>query len=302
MHRRHTSNIPTDFLGKVESVNISNNRLIAPQLSWRGDELSTHYGDWDELSENDPLDPAKTFVLVEYASGSDYSGSIVDRSNYKALLDMIEAQEAHFDQPMEQGKDYLEYTGGHGTFALAIRVDAMEEELVEAIMSLSDYPLLDESLHSEMEHEAQEESWRDWACGDFKSELEKQVWCKLEADMPVDDWGDYWAQVDWVKDGDWRDTLDDSTVGRWAYDAMELANVYWMNEQGDSMHLDVEEMAKAIFERIPAEQTWREWARKKQPELERDVMAHVQRGWSRAWWGMFGFEEGRNAVVEVQAQ
>lgn len=178
----------------------------------------------------------------------------------------------------------------------------MEEELVEAIMSLSDYPLLDESLHSEMELEAQEESWKDWACSDFKSELEKQVWCKLEADMPDDDWGDYWAQVDWVKDGDWRDTLDDSTVGRWACDAMELANVYWQNEQGDSMYLDVEEMAEAVFKRIPAEQTWREWARKKQPELERDVMAHVQREWGRAWWGMFGFEEGHNAEVEVQAQ
>ena len=52
-------------------------------------EFSSSYGDWDEVKSTDELDPSKVYVIPQYCGGSDYSGSLVERSNYDALQEMF---------------------------------------------------------------------------------------------------------------------------------------------------------------------------------------------------------------------
>lgn len=166
-------------------------------------------------------------------------------------------------------------------------MEAITESILEAIMSLSDYPVLYESDHSQREVEAQNEAWESDYRQEFKRELSKVVAAELEAQMPDDS---YLPYVDWVKDEEWIDGVEDSVVDGWAWYLMEVANKYWQNEQGDGMYLDVEEIAKALTEEIGQE--WRDWARGKQKEVQQGVSRSVRDGWARAYWGMFGFEEG----------
>lgn len=291
-HYKLTNESPT-FIDKVEAVNICNNRLIIPQVRWQSygytgpDTLSESYGDWDGVTATTPLDPSKLFVLIEYASGSDYSEGLVEVSNYNVMLETIAAQEQHHGVAMERGKDYLEYSGGHGTFALAVRVDAIGPDLLEQITSLSDYPLLDESDHSQREIDAQGESWDSWGRSDFKRELEKQVVCWLEATLGDQD-GDYeqseWDLINWVKDGEWVDTID-ARVDQWAWDLMEVTNTYWENEQGSDCYLDVERVASGVWNRLADHAG--DWTKGKQAEVRKEVEESVIRGWEQAYWDGF---------------
>lgn len=179
-------------------------------------------------------------MLVDYAGGSDYSGDLVNKSNHRALIEMV-------PEGYEDGAEYLDYTGGHGTYALAIRLDSVTPELLEAIESLEDYPLLDESLHSEMEIDAQNEAWEDTYRSEFKTALGKalfQEWVDSPAtdqkDSETDaDFEARQADVETFLSDDCGD-LDNGTIDRLFYLMAELANEYWQNEQGSSCYIDVE--------------------------------------------------------------
>jgi hypothetical protein len=80
---------------------------------------------------------------------------------------------------------------------------------------MQEYPILDESLYSELEMEAQEESWELWARADFVRAVERCL------DVELDD--------------------SDSSAVLTAFEAIrERANVYW---EGDE--IDVERIAQA---------------------------------------------------------
>jgi hypothetical protein len=72
------------------------------------------------------VDPAKFTFMPNYCSGSDYSGNLCEVSNHKAI---IESLPDHF----EDGVEYLSYHGGDGTFGIAIRLDALTEDLLETL-------------------------------------------------------------------------------------------------------------------------------------------------------------------------
>jgi hypothetical protein len=161
---------------------------------------------------------------VEYAAGSDYtSGGLCMRANYESLSELLAEHHPEGDSPAV----WARASGGHGTFALLVRYDAISEECREAIDALEDYPLHDENKHSELQCEAENEAWEQWAEQDFKRAL-----CK------------HYGECDWPEGVD-------------AYElfrvAQEAANVYWENEQGCDMWIRVERVADKAHDLLEGE-------------------------------------------------
>ena len=139
-----------------------------PGGSWR-------YGDWI-FSDSERA----TWAIIDYATCSDYSGSIVERSNYTCLRDKYE--------------DILvDVTGGHGTCALLINADYADDVdetgrettcLVSDLDTLADYPVYNEDELSSLEMTIIDEAWDQWLCSEVRHDLEKLA---HEKNIDVDD-------------------------------------------------------------------------------------------------------------------
>lgn len=98
---------------------------------------------------------ALSLTLIEYATGSDYSGTLVEVSNARCLK-----------------KDFpwlVEVHGGYGTFGVGYlgKRENQNDALIEAIDSLTDYPLYADDDHSELECERESEAWSEAYGGEY---------------------------------------------------------------------------------------------------------------------------------------
>lgn len=191
---------------------------------YNDDELEDvrRYGQWRDAKDG-------RYLLPALLSGSDYSGSIVERANYQKFADEFTSG----------NNEWWIYTpGGHGTFGILIDMqgvpDDVSTDVAEFLNGLHDYPLADEELHSEMEAEAQEEAWRNWAERDFAHELQKKFRGA--------------EQLEEILDSVLHD--DDMLVKlRSLFDnARDVANVYWENQQGGDMYIDMKRVVAKIQE------------------------------------------------------
>ncbi len=181
-------------------------------------------------------DPEGRYFLSDFLSGSDYSGCLVERANYRDFLE---------DYGDRDGVH--EVYGGHGTFAIAVRIDAIDEDMAAVLDSLEDYPLISDETHGELELEAQNEAWDSWARGDFVA--------GLEARFSEDGFG----ELVFVPDGEPKtqgrlfgtgerpkpEDLEDAVV-RLFETARETANAYWEIETGGGAHIDVDRVCDAV--------------------------------------------------------
>ena len=170
-----------------------------------GENLSIRYGNWSN-SPSTSNDVA--LFIVPNTTGSDYSGSLVERSNYQAFLD-------------EYGDIPGVHTtfGGYDTFGILVESSIDDEGLLEALAALESYPVLDDSLYSEMEMEAQFEAWKSWASSDFGSALEKEFGVEIESP-------------------------ENPSMITLFLEAAENANEYWVNEQGSEMYIDIDRIVR----------------------------------------------------------
>ncbi len=119
-----------------------------------GEDLS--YGQVEPNSDG-------AYIMPEYLSGSDYNGGLVTKSNYQVFLEKYrEVNGVHT------------VSGGHGTYAVAVRIDALTPEMVDDIAGLSDYPLLDEDHLSNLELEQENEAWESYGADDMRHSLAKE--------------------------------------------------------------------------------------------------------------------------------
>lgn len=123
---------------------------------------SIGYGKWDCLKKHDAPKPTDLFI-PEYFTYSDYSGSLVEKSNLEVFLETFDKIEGVY-----------ETFGGYGTRGLAIRLDAINQEMIDIFNSLQNYPLIDEDHHSKLEWEQESEAWDDWLKKDFTRAIEKK--------------------------------------------------------------------------------------------------------------------------------
>lgn len=142
------------------------------------------------------------FLALPHTSGSDYGdgGATVALANVRALKGELDSMA---ENAGIRSRDlYCEATGGHGTFALWVRTDAMLERdscerLLELAKGLQNYPVLDDDSLSEVEAERESESWENGSRDDFAKALASRIadLCgfdkqDIEIDNPQNDKGD----------------------------------------------------------------------------------------------------------------
>ena len=187
---------------------------------WDDDLTKLRYGSWRQ-------DKGGGYLVPAFLSGSDYSGSLVEKSNHRSFRELFSDGEDEW---------WTDAIGGHGTYSIVIALKKVpedrEEEVAEFLNRLSNHPLADEDLHSEMEMEAQGEAWDNWAQKDFRKEIEKAYGVDLdEAEEKLG--GEVFE-------------LRLSDLFR---EAGDKAGVYWVNQSGGDMHIDIKRIvAKGVTE------------------------------------------------------
>lgn len=85
------------------------------------------------------------FILPKLLSGSDYSGGMIERSNFRVFM-----------KDYKEVDGVYEVFGGYGTFGVAIRLDVYNSnsDIKEALDAIEDYPVINDEDLSEMEHDA----------------------------------------------------------------------------------------------------------------------------------------------------
>lgn len=186
-----------------------------------------HSTDWPESAEaylgslcDDILETEELYFYVPYASGSDYSGSTVEKANAKCIEDAYEEHEwVH------------SVYGGHNTYAVAIGVTGLLtcdedtfDELCETLEGLADYPCIDDEALCELEMEGADEAWDSWCKDDFTRALEKEYNDQADFEWP-----------------------DDSALREFFEEKREDANEYWYNEgYGPDMYVNLDGVVKGI--------------------------------------------------------
>lgn len=168
------------------------------------------YGAWRNARDG-------RYLVPRYLGGSDYSGSLVERANFRSWSKLYKAG---------KGKWWTDAPGGHGTFAVVIDMkkvpEDISEDVAETLAALNDYPLIDEEEHSEMEQEAQTEAWDSWAKREWKKGLEELL-----------------GNID-------LDEADEDKLFETFQKASEKANEYWRNESGGDMYIDIGRIIKEL--------------------------------------------------------
>lgn len=88
------------------------------------------------------------YAEVPGTAWGDYSGNLIDRANYKALLDLF-------------GGVFVQLSGDWSSSALLIRVDDTRypAHLAQVLHALEDYPLVDDEVYSQLEQQLAREAW-----------------------------------------------------------------------------------------------------------------------------------------------
>lgn len=192
-----------------------------------------HYGDWrDSDGEHkwydgpeDRGNPLGVYyargiplTIIEYATGGDYAGNLVERSNARTL-------KAEFPW-------LVELHGGYGTFGVAYlgRRQFQSAALIEAIDSLEAYPVYNADDHSALEMERTEATWEEDGRKDWMRAL-VTMWDRDDEDTEHDE-----------------DKLDASLVDALWYDCVEClqGGESARNESGDSIYFPIDGIVKKL--------------------------------------------------------
>lgn len=190
------------------------------------DCIGGQYAGWSSIGHErwDWKSHPRAGYALTYLQGSDYSGCLVERSNYEAVLEMLEGAED--EEPAEDMAQvaWAKVSGSHGSFGLFLfRRQAIPAELYEVLVGLHNYPLLDEERHSRMELDAQAESWDNGYRYDFKRALEAKT-------------GDVIS----------LDDVSDEAIDEFFEESREAANEYWVNESGDGCYIDLDPIVEGV--------------------------------------------------------
>lgn len=189
------------------------------------EDASTSYGDWHRIKSEHELeevlkDGNTIAFFVPYCSGSDYSGSTVEQSNYRSFL-----------REFSEVSGVFSAYGDYGTYAVLVDPRILflpsNEPIVETIKGLENYPVLDESDLSEREMEATNESWECWGNFDTIRYLR-------------DNFGDEFSELRF-KD----DSAESYAVFGWLMEHAEKQNQYW-EPDGGGMHICIERCLEDI--------------------------------------------------------
>ena len=150
---------------------------------------------------------ATDFYRPSLLSGSDYAGDSVTVSNHRVFLEKFKGVAGVYD-----------VYGGYSTYAVAIRLDAITEDMMEVFNALEDYLLIDEEDHSEVEMESENESWDSYAREDFRRAAIKKF-------------PEHEERIEALEDGDLFTAFHELT---------DRSNTYWVHETGNFSYIDID--------------------------------------------------------------
>jgi len=156
----------------------------------------TDYISWSDLEGaktsdiDDPENWNELFYVPSALSYGDYDGSTaVERSNYDVFMEQWGGMEEDVEDPPEPEPRVVgiyEVSGSHGSQAIAIRLDTINErEMFEALGSLEDYPLLDDDAHTRREQEMFDEAWENYGESEFRSAVERALNVDIDTDQDL---------------------------------------------------------------------------------------------------------------------
>lgn len=140
---------------------------------------------WSDLTSIDNVNeikrgieefPELLCIDIPLCSGSDYSGCLVEQSNYRCILEDIGMYRGVYD-----------VHGSYDSFGIVVNIKKLQdsndvyEEVKDIIDALSEYCLYNDDDLSELEIEKEEEAWDDWVEYDFIYDLNKRF------DIDIDD-------------------------------------------------------------------------------------------------------------------
>ena len=184
------------------------------------DEYSSlSYSDFENATEKPTEENKKDFyIMPDLMSGSDGSGSCVEKANHKAFLEMFAEHEGVHD-----------VYGYCGSYAVAIRLDVSEqEEIADVLNGLENYAVMDDDALNEIEMDAHDDAWKGWAESDTKSALIKEL------EKTFTDPEEYIDQIE-----DLRQLFEQ---------AREEVNEYWEIESGANAWIKVEKVVPVLAE------------------------------------------------------
>lgn len=172
---------------------------------YEGDDFPPRYGSWQKST---PHKQGTHALASQYLTYSDYSGTLVERSNVEEWREMF-ADSENIGWSLAHG--------GYCTVAVVVKLAwlAENEEAADFLIALADYPVANEDLLSHMEMEAQGVAWENWARSEYREECGESV-----------------------------EDLSDEELYDHFHEACEKTNSYWSNEQGDEMYIDIKRVAK----------------------------------------------------------
>lgn len=193
--------------------------------NYRGDKLE----DWTEFRCDTftrftryTKPETKAYYLPGLLSGSDYSGTTVELSNFRCFKDQYKDQ---------LGISIWTLFGGYSTFGIAIDWEKATDEMKETLQALDDYPVIDEGAMSQLECEQQDEAWDNYLASDFKRALGKKF--TSEADELT------------------LDEMEDSTLFALFRQAMEKTNTYYVHEDTQGPYVNIDRLIQGIDSLIP---------------------------------------------------
>jgi hypothetical protein len=170
-----------------------------------------------------------------------YDAPSIYRSNARVFRD-------EFSKELAAGAD-----GDADGVALDVRF--INDEMIETLQALENYPLIDEDDHSELELELQDEAWDNWAASDWRRAVEKAIDAVLPEDATLD--GD--EILDGIED------IDQKLLELF-HSCCEWTNTYWF-EDGTDQWIDLDRVAEALdlhtirdftgLQLLSPDQTWR---------------------------------------------
>lgn len=151
-----------------------------------------------------------------------YSAPSIYQSNARVFRD-------DFKRQLEAGAD------GDGP-GLSLDVRYVDDDMLETLQALEQYPLISDDDHSALEMELQAEEWERWTARDWRRAVEKRL-----QELAPDDADAYWSE----------ETLDavadlEPKLETLFYACCEQSNSYWEEEEGYGFWIDIDRVAAAI--------------------------------------------------------
>ncbi len=161
------------------------------------------------------------YLDADYSWPGGYEASSVCRSNNRTFKDdfSIELENADGD-----------------AYGLSLDVRFVTEEMIAAIESLEDYPLLSEDDHSSLEMEDQDRAWEDGISREFSQALANRLSERLRAALHYTEAGETAEEI-----------VENLPCLRTVFEEMrEEANQYWQEETGYGQWINVERILDSL--------------------------------------------------------